>query len=214
MTIAYALQLYNVAPRVAGLTVAVPYVAGSGVLVISSIATLPPVPFRLTVVTLSSRGSGLNEVLTCFPVLNVASMTNVLTLGGPIEGTQDRNYAIGDLCEIRDNSSAITDLNAAVLSATPIIVTGLTATGTDEATALPLVGNNSIQEVTVTGAGTGVTLPVPTLPASVTVINTGLNPLAVYPAAGGTIYNVSSPVTIDVGASLRFFASSTSNWYY
>ncbi len=95
------------------------------------------------------------------------------------------------------------------------VALGLTATGVDNTDALDLVGNNSIQEVTTTAAGTGVSLPVPSLPASVFVINQGANALEVYPPSGGTINAGSADVafTLAAGGSIRFTASSTTNYY-
>ncbi len=211
----YELALCNVAPRVQGLLIAVPHVSGSGVLVLSSIVTLPDPPFRLSVVTSASRGTGPNEVLTVFPVSAVDTNTNVLTLGDPIESTIDRNYAAGDYAEIRVNASAITDLNAAVTSITPTIVTGIVATGTTQGTAEPLVGNSSIQRVTTVTSGTGVRLPEPTLPASVVVVNSGASTLSVYPASGHSIDggSANAPISLGTDSAVRLIAASTSEWF-
>ncbi len=204
----------NVAARVQGLLVAVPHVSGSGVLVLSSIVSLPSVPFRLSVVTAASRGTGPNEVLTVFPVSAVDTNTNVLTLGDPIEGTIDRNYAAGDLAEIRANAAAITDLNSAVSAITPVIVTGIVATGTNQGTAVALLGNHSIQRITTTPSGTGVRLPGPTLPADMIVVNSGANSLSIYPASGHTINGgpANTPITLGVNAAVRLVAVSSTEW--
>jgi hypothetical protein len=136
-----------------------------------------------------------------------------LTLGSAIENTTDRNYSIGDLAEVRDNGGAITDLNAAMQGVVPTIVTGITASGTNQATATPLVGNNSVQEVTTVSSGQGVSLPTPALPASIIVVNASETPLLVYPPIAGTIFNASTPVTLAGGTSASWVASSTTNWY-
>ena len=211
--ISYKLSLYNTAPFIGGpgYALAVPYTAGSGSLVVNSAVGLPAAPFRLTVVTASSRGTGLNEVLTVYGISVVSG--NTLTIASVLEGTSDRNYSVGDYCEIRDDAGSITDLNNAALAVTPTVVTGLAATGNSQGTALALSGNNSIQEVTTVPSGSGVSLPTPTLPASVIVINAGSNPLLVYPPAGGTIWNSSSPYSLAAGHATRWVASSTTNWY-
>jgi hypothetical protein len=94
-------------------------------------------------------------------------------------------------------------------------VTGLTATGTTQATALQLAGSNSLQEVTTVASGTGVILPVIRIGAEVTIVNQGANGLDVYPQPGCTINNgsVNASVSIAVGTAETFQASSLTNWY-
>jgi hypothetical protein len=61
----------------------------------------------------------------------------------------------------------------------------------------------------------GVTLPTPSLGLRVVIVNKGTNPINVYPAAGGTIdaLSANAPVQIPVGETLKFNASSTTQWH-
>lgn len=211
-TTAYELELFNVAPRIGGYKLVAPYIAGQGVIYLNSLVGLPNPPFRLTVVTLASRGTGLLEVLTVYPVTSVNTGNNSVIIGSPIENTSDRNYSIGDIAEIRDDASAITDLNAAVIAVTPTVITGVVAAGTNQSTATHLVGNCSIQQVSSVPTGTGVILPIPVLPASVTVINAGANSLLVYPQVGATINGGSGPFTVSPGDTVPFLALAPTGW--
>ena len=95
------------------------------------------------------------------------------------------------------------------------VVTGLTATGSTQATGLQLAGLNSLQEITTVAASTAVVLPVIKLPAAVTIANQGASTLAIYPSLGGTIDggSVNAAVTLTAGKSATFQASSLTNWY-
>lgn len=211
MSLGFKLSLFNVAPGIS-IPLAMPYTQGSGTLILQSAVGLPTPPFRLTVVTAASQGTGLNEVLTCFNVTGVSGTT--LTITYPtLENTVDQNFSIGDLSQIRDQSGAITDLNAAVMMAVPVVYTGLASSGTNQGTALPLLGSFSRQEIATTPAGSGVSLPTATPTAQVLVINAGTDPILVYPPSGGTIWNDTSPVEVNPGFSQLFFGSSATNYY-
>lgn len=96
------------------------------------------------------------------------------------------------------------------------IISGLTATGTNQATALQLANRSGLKEITSVGSSTGVILPAPKQPGtSITIANQGSNTLTIYPQVGGTIDNGStnSSVTLVAGKSLTFEASSLTNWY-
>ena len=96
------------------------------------------------------------------------------------------------------------------------IYTGLTATGSSQATALQLAGRgDSVQEVTTVAASTGVLLPPIVLPMRIEVVNQGVSSLSVYPRSGGTIDNgsVNAAVQVAAGKSATYEASSLTNWY-
>ena len=94
------------------------------------------------------------------------------------------------------------------------LMTGLTATGTNQATAFPLAHHAAHEFISVP-AGTGAVLPVPRLPSEVSVFNGGLNALAIYPPIGGTINggSANAPVTLAAVAGITLWASSLSSWY-
>jgi hypothetical protein len=96
------------------------------------------------------------------------------------------------------------------------IYSGLTAAGTNQATALPLAGRgDSVQEVTTAAASTGVLLPPIILPMRVEIANQGAHTLSVYPQLGGTIDNgtANAAVTLAAGIAATYEASSLTNWY-
>ena len=98
-----------------------------------------------------------------------------------------------------------------------VLVTGQTATGTNQATALPLPGRAAdiFVEFTSVPSSTGCLLPPINLPCRVEIANGDTNTLSVYPQSGGTINNGSAnaAVTITAGNAAVFEASSLLNWY-
>lgn len=92
--------------------------------------------------------------------------------------------------------------------------TGLTAKGTDGATAYVLARDTQ-HEFTTVPAGSGCILPVPSFPCGVKIHNAGASALLVYPPPGGTLSGGTedAPVSLDPGAGVSFWASSISNYY-
>lgn len=93
-------------------------------------------------------------------------------------------------------------------------LSGLTALGTNQATAFPLL-NLANHEFTTVGSSTGAVLPTARLADSVTVWNGGSNTLSVYPPSGGTVsggsVNVAYSLAADTG--ITFFATDLLTWY-
>lgn len=98
--------------------------------------------------------------------------------------------------------------------------TGLTATGTNQATALLLATN--INVVTIVAAGTGVLLPVHNLSGnalpigtSIKVLNRGANNLLCYPPSSAAIETLAAnaPVTIVSGGNNTFTFVGSAKWY-
>lgn len=90
----------------------------------------------------------------------------------------------------------------------------VTAAGATQGTATALT--TSFNVITTVTASTGVALPTPSKAGLlVTVVNRGANPLAVYPASGGTIDGavLNAPVTLPSGTAATYEASSTTQWY-
>jgi hypothetical protein len=96
----------------------------------------------------------------------------------------------------------------------PYLKTLLTATGTTQATAYPLV-NNALHEFTTVASGSGAILPVPAITSEITITNSGGSTLLVYPQVGGTIANgsVNAAVSLTAGSSVTYWANSLTNWY-
>lgn len=99
----------------------------------------------------------------------------------------------------------------------PTLITGgvtgnLTATGTTQATALPLPSQVNI--VTGAASGAGVILKA-LIGSSVSVVNESVNDLLVYPSVGAEIgaYGVNTPVTVSPGASATFDCASAAQFY-
>jgi hypothetical protein len=96
------------------------------------------------------------------------------------------------------------------------IYTGLTAAGSNQATALPLAGRgDSLQEITTVGSSTGVLLPPIILPMRVEIVNQGAHTLSIYPQPGGTLDDgtANAAETLASGDAVIYEASSLTNWY-
>ncbi len=91
--------------------------------------------------------------------------------------------------------------------------TGITAAGTDQATATALT--TSINDMGTVGSGTGVVLPTAIAGMEVSVYNHGGNALLIYPALGAQIdaLGTNSPFTLSVGIINRLIAFSSTQWY-
>ena len=91
----------------------------------------------------------------------------------------------------------------------------LTATGTQQSNALPLMA--SVNRLTTVAAGTGVNLP-PSAPGlSITLINSGANSVLVYPAQGSsdTIngFAATTGVPFVVNSNSTFFCTTAGAWW-
>jgi hypothetical protein len=97
----------------------------------------------------------------------------------------------------------------------PSLMTGLTATGSSQATAFPLT-NNTLHEFTTVASSTGAILPIGVTPSEVTIYNNGASTLTLYPPKGGSIDSgtANASVSLAAGTGVTFWASTPSNWYY
>jgi hypothetical protein len=97
----------------------------------------------------------------------------------------------------------------------PSLMTGLTATGSSQATAFPLT-NNTLHEFTTVASSTGAILPIGVTPSEVTIYNNGASTLTLYPPKGGSIDagTANASVSLAAGSGVTFWASTPSNWYY
>jgi hypothetical protein len=90
----------------------------------------------------------------------------------------------------------------------------LTATGTTNADALPI--STVIARVTTAAAGTGVRLMTPEEGAQVAIINSGANPLLVYPSTGAAINALAVTTggfSVPAGGRALFVATGSANWF-
>jgi hypothetical protein len=94
------------------------------------------------------------------------------------------------------------------------LVTGLTATGTNQGTAYPLA-RNCFVEFTTVASGTGCLLPPILVPCTLEIQNSGANALLIYPQPGGTINggSVNGSYSLPAAQAVIFTASSLTNWY-
>jgi hypothetical protein len=90
----------------------------------------------------------------------------------------------------------------------------LTATGTNQATAFPLL-NTADHQFTTVASSTGAVLPAARLADSVNVWNGGSNALSIYPPLGGKINDASanSAYSLAAASGITFFASDLATWY-
>jgi hypothetical protein len=97
----------------------------------------------------------------------------------------------------------------------PSLLTGLTATGSSQATAFRLT-NNTLHEFTTVSSSNGAILPVGKLPSEVSIFNDGTSSLTIYPPVGGSIDSgtANASVSLAAGSGATFWASTPSNWYH
>jgi hypothetical protein len=93
------------------------------------------------------------------------------------------------------------------------IATGLSAAGTNQATATAIT--KTLSEFTTVAASTGGRLPTPEPGEFFFVANKGANALSVYPATGGTINSLAANAALSMATDTRrlFFAFTATQWY-
>ena len=94
------------------------------------------------------------------------------------------------------------------------VVSGLTATGSSQATAFPLL-NGTDHQFTTVAASTGAVLPAARLADSVSVWNGGASSLSVYPPLGGKVNDgtVNVAYSLPAASGITFFAADLLTWY-
>jgi hypothetical protein len=94
------------------------------------------------------------------------------------------------------------------------VLSGLTALGSRQATAFPLL-NGADHQFTTVAASTGAVLPPAKLADSVSVWNGGASTLSVYPPSGGKVNDTSanSAYSLSAGSGITFFAADLLVWY-
>lgn len=88
--------------------------------------------------------------------------------------------------------------------------TGLTAAGTNAATAFQLTA--CYNTVSTTAASTGVLLPPTEAGAMIAVYNAGANTLTVYAASGSTINASAASLAVTTTTRVLFIATSATTW--
>lgn len=110
-------------------------------------------------------------------------------------------------------------LNALAAGQNASYVSGLTAAGTNQATALQLAPGNTLVEIDTVASGTGVALPPAVQGTELSLYNNGANTLDVYPAIANnaltgsqdTINNGTS-TTVATHTSMYFFCAKNGIW--
>jgi hypothetical protein len=94
------------------------------------------------------------------------------------------------------------------------LVSGLTALGSSQTTAFPLI-NRSDNQFTTVASSTGAILPTAKLPDSIAIWNGGANTLSIYPPSGGTINDGTTNVAVTLLplSGIVFFAADLGKWY-
>ncbi len=98
---------------------------------------------------------------------------------------------------------------------TPAVQTGLTATGSSQATAQALT-NNTLHEFTIVPSLAGAILPIGVTPSEISIFNDGASSLSIYPPNGGSIDSgmANASIALAAGSGATFWASTPSNWYH
>lgn len=107
--------------------------------------------------------------------------------------------------DLSDVPGAIADISSSV--------TGLTAAGSTQGTALAL-DTTTYQRVNTVAASTGVRLPAAVAGTRIVVFNMGANALAVYPATGETINALAANAALSIvaGKGAEFICCGTGAW--
>jgi hypothetical protein len=132
---------------------------------------------------------------------------NALVAGTVYTNAQPNITSVGTLTSL--SSGNITSSGFVFRSVT----TGISAFGSNQATATALT--KEINIVSTVTSGQGVALPTAVAGMVIYITNTSANSLLVYPASGGTINSLSAnaALTQTAGATLQFIAPTTTQWY-
>ena len=97
---------------------------------------------------------------------------------------------------------------------TALTGTGLTATGTNQATALAIPGDVAMHDFSTVAGSTGARLDPVTDKSNVFIVNRGANQLRVYPATGQTINanGTNSPYLVNPSSVVQLIGRTASNW--
>ena len=177
------------------------YVGGS-----DSITFFTNFPNSAATMTITSGGSvgigvsGTNITNT----LHVSASTNPVRIQG-LQSASDTQYLTVD-------GTGVMHLGTGGSGFSWTMNTGLTATGTNQATALPLT--KKVNDILITASGTGVILPSATVSDYIQVTNHGNFPLLVYPAVGESVENLvqNSPLTLLEGQSYKAGCPTNGFW--
>jgi trimeric autotransporter adhesin len=104
--------------------------------------------------------------------------------------------------------------NATINHRSRTVLSGLTALGSTQATAFPLL-NNCDHFFSTVAASTGAVLPTAKLPTSLTVFNDGASTLTIYPPVGGTINggSINASESVVATSGIELFAADLLTWY-
>jgi len=135
--------------------------------------------------------------------------------------TTDNTFPVGDAAKL-PTQGAVKDYVAGVITGGGTVANiqsfsisaGITAAGSDQATATIL--DRTINVITTAGTGEGVKLPTASAGNILIIRNqTANDSLLVYPASGAKIGlgSPNDPITLPSNASLLFFATSGTEWH-
>ena len=160
-------------------------------------------------------GTGANVTGTANVTGNLAAGNISATgiTGSLITAAQPNVTSLGTLTSLTVSGNASANNLTLTTHLIHSSATGLTATGTNQGTALSIT--KDINEISTTASGTGVILPTAIAGMRKTVINNGANQLGIYPAVGGQINSLGTNVGFGLGAGARIdiVAISATQWY-
>jgi hypothetical protein len=145
---------------------------------------------------------------------NIANSANISNFAGTVTTSAQPNItSVGNLTGLTVTGT-FTGSNVSTSGfMLASVTTGITAAGTDLASATALT--RQINVVSSASAGQGIRLPATATGMQITVINTTGVTVKVYPTNGSAIDSLGTNVGFDLGAGARltFVATSTSQWY-
>lgn len=161
----------------------------------------------------TGNGSGLSAIAGANVTGTVSSATSATTAGTVTTAAQGNITSVGTLTSLTSSGN----ISGANIVATSYNIRSIniavSAAGTTQGTATALT--KEINVVSIVASGSGVVLPTAVAGMVLIINNTSANTLNVYPATGGAINNVvtNSPYSHGLGASLQYYATSTTQWY-
>jgi hypothetical protein len=149
-------------------------------------------------------GTGTGGTISGANLVSANYLTGVLTTAA-----QPNVTSVGTLSSVTVAGN-ITGTAGYVLAST---TTGIVAAGSTQGTATALTTQFNV--VSSVAASTGVILPTAVAGMRITVFNTGVNALNVYPATNGIINALSANAaySVAVGTAVDFCAYSTTQWF-
>ena len=162
-----------------------------------------------------TSADNLQNVPKANPSQTIAQGQPVFATAGGVAGGLAATGAIGTarIASPAGAASITLDLDPGMKGGSPGAATGLTAAGSNQATATAVTSETN--QFTNVPAGSGTMLAIVQVGATITIFNDGANGLRVYPPSGAAIGDagINAPVTVQPGSSASFHRIGLNLWH-